>query len=156
MLVRLSGEEIGKRWEIIRKAIRASAMPTADTNDEKMSNIQKSLLSGKATCWVEGDKGSPRTLVITSLAMEEVSLTRNLVIYCAHGFQLATSKDYAKMVKGIYKYAVSCKCDNVIMYVWNPKLVALLKKYGGEADYTLVTIPLRSKIEQRRHHVVSR
>ena len=142
MLVRMSGEEIGKRWEYIRKAIRASAMPTADTNEAKMSNIQKSLLSGKACCWVEGDKRNPRTLVITTLAMEEVSLTRNLTIYCAHGFQIADSKDYAKMVKGIYKYALSCNCDNILMYVWNKKLLRLLKKYGAQGDYTLVTIPL--------------
>jgi len=143
MLVRMSGEEIAKRWDIIKRAIRASALPTADTNDEKMSNIQKALLSGKATCWVEGDQGDPRTLVITSLAREEISLTRNLLIYCAHGFRMASSKDYAKMVKGIYKYALSCDCDNIIMYVWNDKLLKLLNSYGARSDYTLVTVPLR-------------
>jgi hypothetical protein len=82
--------------------------------------------------------------------MEEVSLTKNLTVYCAHGFKIASSKDYAKMVKGIYKYAVSMKCDNIIMYVWNKKLLKLLREHGAEGNYTLVTIPLRSIIEQRR------
>lgn len=143
MLVRLSGEAISKHWDVIKIAVKASSMPTADTNEDKMANVQRSLLEGKACCWVEGTEGNPRTLVITTLSIEDISKTKNLIIYCAHGFQLATSKDYVSMVKGLYKYALGCNCDNVLMYVWNDKLLKMLKKYGAETNYTLVVLPLR-------------
>lgn len=143
MLVPISGEEVGKYWDIIKIAIKSSAMPGADTNEEKLANIQKSLLSGQACCWMEGSKDNPRTLVITTVAIEEISGTKNLSIYCAHGFQIAQSNDYVAMIKGIYKYAIAAECDNVIMYVWNEKILKMLKKYGAQADYTLVVLPLR-------------
>lgn len=142
MLVRLSEEVIGKRWDIIKWAIKSSAVPTADTNEKKLSNIQKALLSGQACCWIEGDDKSPRTLVITNISIEEVSKTKNLLVYCAHGFRIAKSEDYVKMVKGIYAYAMGCDCDNIIMYVSNPKIVRMLKSYGAQVDYVLAIVPL--------------
>jgi len=142
MLIRLSQEQIGENWDIIRAAIRSSAMPSADTNRDKMNNILKSLLIGRAVCWLDGNKDQPTTLVITSITIEEISGTKNLLIYCAHGFRQATSEDYVKMISTIGRYAKSVKCDNVIAYIWNPRILELLRKYGAEANYTLVVFPL--------------
>jgi hypothetical protein len=105
MLIRLSGEQIGENWPIIKLAIKNSALPTADTDEGKMRNVINALFSGRAICWVDGDIKRPRTIVVTSISEEEVSGTKNLLIYCAHAFGRAPSEDYADMVDKIGEYA---------------------------------------------------
>jgi hypothetical protein len=138
----MSGEEVAGNWHIIRLAIKNSALPTADTGENKMKNILKSLLTGKTVCWIDGTPDKPTTLIITSVTEEEISGTKNLLIYCAHAFVRVDSSDYVAMVRTLGEYAKGLECDNVISYVWNRKMIRLLKKYGAEADYTLVVMPL--------------
>ena len=86
----LTGNEIGERWSIIRAALKLSSAPTADTNEKKLKNVLKALLSGRATCWMTGNGRRPRTLVVTTIGIEEISGTKNLLIYCAHAFEKET------------------------------------------------------------------
>jgi hypothetical protein len=142
MLVKLSSEQIGKYWELIKIGLKVSSHPLMATNEEKLVNIQRALIKGNALCWMEGDKHSPRTMVITSVVEEELSMTRNLLIHCAHGFRKADADGYKKMVEVLGKYAKISGCINVICYVWNPRIVQLFKKYGADARYTLVVMPV--------------
>ena len=141
-MLALAGNQIAEIWPVIRKAIRLSAIPTADTNDNKMNNILKALLEGRATCWMSGNKRKPRTIIVTVVAVEGISETKNLLVYCAHGFQKETPKQYREMLKGIKNYATNIGCHNIISYVANEKMVEVLKKYGAECDYTLMVFPL--------------
>jgi len=143
VLTKISDEQISANWHIIRLAIKNSALPTADTGEGKMRNILKSLLTGQAVCWVDGKPSKPRTVIVTSVSIEGISDTKNLLIYCAHAFLKAPSEDYVEMVHEIGEYARRLKCDNIIAYVWNPKMLALLKKHGAETNYNLVIMPLR-------------
>jgi hypothetical protein len=145
----LTGEEVGERWNVIKAALKLSALPTADTSEEKMINMLKALLDGHALCWMTGNGRSPRTIVVTTLSIEEISQTKNLLIYCAHGFVKERPDQYIDLLKSIKDYAEKNGCDNIISYVWNDKIVKLLKMYGAECDYTLAVFPLHSKIERR-------
>jgi hypothetical protein len=141
-MLALEGKQIAERWPIIKSAIRLSAMPTADTNDAKMNNILKALLDGRAVCWMTGNKRRPRTIIITILSIEGISQTKNLLVYCAHGFEKEKSEQYLEMLRGIKNYAINLGCDNIISYVGNDKLLRILKDNGAECDYTLVVFPL--------------
>jgi len=141
-MVILSNDQIGKRWGIIKSAIRLSALPTADTNEDKMTNMLKSLLSGRALCWMSGNERKPRTVLITTIAVEEISGTKNLLIYCAHGFEKEKSSTYMDMLEGIRRYAIEKKCDNIISYVYHDDVKGLLEKYGARCEYTLAVFPL--------------
>lgn len=138
----LTGDEIGKNWLIIKSALKLSAMPMADTDDEKLTNILKALLDGRALCWMTGNTRKPRTIVITAMSIEEVSGTRNMLIYCAHGFEKEKPQQYLDILNGISEFAKSRKCDNILCYVWNDKMVELLKEYGAECNYTLAVFNL--------------
>ena len=138
----LSGEQVAKRWPIIKAALKASAAPTADTNEAKLANMYRSLLSGRAVCYMTGNERRPRTVVVLSMGIEAISLTKNLLIYCAHGFEREKSEQYVNILNGIREYAKSKGCDNIICYVWNDKIKELLEKYGAECNYTLAVFPL--------------
>jgi len=139
----LTGEEVGKNWLIIKSALKLSAAPIADTEDDKLTNILKALLDGRALCWMTGNGRRPRTVIITTMSIEEISGTKNMLIYCAHGFEKEKPQQYVDMLKGIGDYAESKGCDNILCYVWNSKMVELLKEYGAECNYTLAVFPLR-------------
>ena len=138
----LTGEEVADRWEIIKAALKASAAPTADTNEEKLGNILTSLLNGRALCWMTGNKRRPRTVIILTISVEETSGTRNLLVYCAHGFEKESSKQYVDIVQALGNYARTQKCDNIISYIWNDKLKKTLEAYGAQCNYTLAVFPL--------------
>ena len=142
----LTGNEVGERWPIIKAALKLSSAPTADTNEEKLKNILRALLSGTAVCWMTGNQRRPRTLVVTTMSIEEISGTKNLLIYCAHAFEKETPQQYTEMLEGIKDYAISMGCDNILSYVWNEKMVKLLKLYGAECNYTLCVFPVSKNL----------
>ena len=100
----LSGQEIGKRWNIIKSALKLSAMPLADTGEEKLRNILRALLTGHATCFMTGNERRPRTVIVMVISVEEISGTKNLLIYCAHGFEKETPKQYEDILKAIQNF----------------------------------------------------
>ena len=138
----LLGREISERWPIIKAALKLSALPVADTNDEKLNNVLTALLDGRAICWMTGNARRPRTVIILTMSVEEISGTRNLLVYCAHSFEREKTQEYINMVESLKEYAINQKCDNIICYVWNDKLKDLLKSYGAECNYTLATFHL--------------
>jgi hypothetical protein len=76
------------------------------------------------------------------MSIEEISGTRNTLIYCAHGFEKETPKQYLDILNNIADFAKSRGCDNIISYVWNNKILDVLKEYGAKCDYTLAVFPL--------------
>lgn len=149
MLVKLSPEQISKYWKLVEIALKVSVIPTVGVEEERINNIRDSLFEGKAVCWAEGDEKSPRTIVVTSIKEDPLSGTRNLLIYCAHGFRKARSEDYVEMVKTLGLYAEARECSHIISYVGNERVLKLMREYGGVAEYTLVVFPLRKNILQR-------
>jgi hypothetical protein len=138
----LVGDQISEAWPLIKIALRFSAAPTADTSEEKMKNILRALLTGKALCWMTGNSRKPRTVVITTMGIEEISGTKNMLIYAAHGFEKEAPKQYEEILKGIKGYAEFKGCNNILCYVWNDKIKELLESYGAECKYTLAVFPL--------------
>lgn len=138
----LTDDQVVQRWPIIKAAIKMSAAPMADTNEDKLNNILRSILEGAATVWMTGNSRKPRTVVIASVTVEGISLTRNLLIYCAHGFEKETSEQYVAILSSLVHYARGQRCDNIISYVWNDKIIEKLKAAGAECNYTLVVYPL--------------
>jgi hypothetical protein len=143
MLVRLSQQQISRYWDFIEIALKLSSIPTVAVDDGRINSIHESLLKGLAICWVEGDDKSPRTVLVTSLKTDPVSETRNLMLYCVHGFRKASSEEYVEMIRSLGLYAKGLRCDHIISYVSNPGIIKLLRKYGALVEYSLVVFPLR-------------
>ena len=143
MLIKLSPEQVSKYWKFIEIALKVSVIPTVGIDEDKIFAIRDSLFEGRAVCWAEGDEKSPRTIVITSIKIDPLSETRNMLIYCAHGFRKADSVDYIEMIRVLSLYAISRGCSHIISYVSNDKIIKLMQKYGALAEYTLVVFPLR-------------
>lgn len=142
MLRKLSGSEIESNWEAIKTALVMSVLPLSDKSPEKIQNILTSLLDGRSICWASFNGNLITTVVITTIIVEELSETKNLLIYCAHGFRKHSGKEYLKMAEEIGEYAEQLGCIGVVLYSSNNRLTDLLVKHGARADYKLVVFPL--------------
>ena len=145
MLLKLSGKEIEDNWEAIKTALVMSALPLADKSPEKIQNILTSLLDGRSICWAAFSGSLITTVVITTMIVEELSQTKNLLVYCAHGFRKHSGKEYFRMAEIIGDYAVDSGCIGVMLYSSNDRLTDLLVKHGARADYRFVVFPLLQK-----------
>lgn len=141
-------EQIADGWNVLERIIKEALPPIADNSQEKMNNILTSLLTRKMICWVSyQDQGKVEvdTIILTSVIMDEISGTISLLIYAANMLQRLDSKLYEDMIDTLKRYAKSKKCDKIVGYVSDPNLSELIKKYGGDCSYQLMTFNLGEK-----------
>jgi len=146
MLTKLLPEQISKHWDIIRYAVEQSLPPIVGGSPDRMKKILTSLLCGKAHCWasyiVNGDVRRFEGIVITRIFYDDVSDTRNLLIYCLYGYEGVDQLSWTTGLKALVKFARSKNCKRIIAYTDVPYIIELVNKLGGDTSYTFVSLPL--------------
>lgn len=146
MLTKLLPDQISKFWDIISYAIEESLPPVAGESPDKMNNILMSLLSGKSQCWVSYTKNEEQRIfegvVVTKILYDDMSDTKNLLIYCLYGYNSVKRTSWLSGFKALVKYAASKSCYRIVGYSDLPFILDVVKRLGGETRYTFVTLPL--------------
>ena len=149
MLTRLLPEQISALWDIIKYAIEESLPPIVGESPDKMNKILAALLCDKAQCWASYEKveGGNRFegIVITKILYDNISDTKNLLIYCLYGYENVDKGSWLKGFKSLVKFAASRNCSKIIGYSNIPLILRLANKFGGSTDYTFITVPLFNK-----------
>lgn len=145
MLTKLLPDQISKFWDIIKFAIEGSLPPTVTDNPSKMNHILSALLSGKAQCWASYEKsGDSRQfdgIVVTQITVDNVSATKNLLLYCLYGYNTVSENSWRSGFDTLAKWGKSKGCARFVGYTDNPRIVEIVKMFGGEAKYTFISIP---------------
>lgn len=146
MLTKLLPDQISAFWDVIKYAIEESLPPTVSENPDKMNRILMSLLSDKAQCWVSytinKEQRKLEGIIITRVSYDDVSDTKNLLIYCLYGYGNVGRANILSGFKTLVKYASSRDCCRIVGYTDLPYVVELAKRFGGDTGYTFVSIPL--------------
>ena len=146
MLTRLLPDQISRFWDIIKYAIEESLPPIAGGSPDRMNRVLMSLLSDRAQCWASYTVGEEQRrlegIVITRILYDDVSDTRNLLIYCLYGYEGAGKDSWLSGLKSLVKYGVSKSCHRIIGYTNLPSIVRIVERLGGETKYTFVSLPL--------------
>ncbi len=146
MLTKLLPEQIAQFWDIIKYAIEESLPPIAGEGSDKMNRILTSLLSGKSECWisytVDGKQRKLEGVGITKIQYDDVSDTKNLLVYCLYSWEGINRSSWTSGFKSLVKYASSKGCNRIIGYTEVPFIADMVKKLGGEARYTFISLPL--------------
>jgi len=147
MLVKLLPDQISKFWDVIRYAIEESLPPVAGEGPDKMNKILMSLLSGKSQCWASyvREEEQPRFegLVVTKILYDDVSDTKNLLIYCLYGYDRVNRTTWKNGLKTLVKYAIGKNCHRIIGYTDVPFILETVKRLGGDTRYIFVSLPVR-------------
>jgi len=146
MLTKLMPDQISNFWDIIKYAIEESLPPTVDESSNKMNNILSALLCGKAQCWASYDKiedgNKFEGLVVTRITYDDVSDTKNLLIYCLYGYETVSKSNWLSGFKSLVKFAIGQGCNQIIGYSDVSLILKLVKHLGGETKYTFISLPL--------------
>lgn len=147
MLTKLLPDQISKFWPIIKYAIEESLPPVVGEHPDKMNRILSACLSGKLEVWASYKRAESKfeAIVITQILYDDASSIYNLLIYCLYGYSTVSSESWTEGYIALTKYAKSKKCQSIVAYTANPFIVEMAKKYGGDTDYTFISINL-SKI----------
>ena len=146
MLTKLLPDQISKFWDIIKYAIEESLPPIVGESPDKMNKILTALLIGKAHCWASYTKGEKENIfegiVITKILYDDLSDTKNFLIYCLYGYEDVNRESWLRGFKSLVKFAISQGCSQIIGYSNIPLILRMVDKLGGETKYTFVKIPL--------------
>ena len=146
MLTKLLPDQISKFWDVIKYAIEESLPPVVGEGPDKMNKILMSLLSDKAQCWasytMDGERRKFEGIMITRVMYDDVSDTKNLLIYCFYGYDNIERASWLNGFRTLVKYASSRDCHRIVGYTDLPSVVKIAERFGGEARYAFVSVPL--------------
>jgi len=146
MLIKLLPDQIAKFWDVIKYAIEESIPPIATWTPNMTNKILSSLLCGGAHCWIsyiiEGEQRKLEAVVVTKILYDDISDTRNLLIYCLSSYETNMGSSWLNGLKTLVKFATSKGCKNIVAYTDVPSIIKIVKKLGGETNQTFISLPL--------------
>lgn len=142
MLIRLIPDKVEEKWEYFAPAIVRALPPTVGGTKRTMVNILEAILLENLVVWIITGENQEKVLgiVTTKLDYEEVSKTRNLVIYTFTSFgetHYTLMKDALETLK---KYAISENCTHIEAYTANERLENFLEEMGFYNNYNLMEL----------------
>jgi len=149
MLTKLMPDQISNFWDIIKYAIEESLPPIVGESPDKMNKILAALLCGKAQCWTSYDKTEGENkfegIVVTRVTYDDVSDTKNLLIYCLYGYETVNKSNWLSGFKTLVKFAIGQGCSQIVGYSDVPLILKMVERLKGETKYTFVRLPLFNK-----------
>ncbi len=151
MLTRLTPEQVSNFWDVIKYAVEESLPPITGEHPDRMNHILSALLSGKAQCWASyariGEVGKFEGIVLTRILVDDLSMTKNLLIYCLYGYEEVEEGSWLTGLKALIKFAKSRNCSRIIAYSEIPYIIKLASKLGAETNYTFVSFNLNKIVQ---------
>lgn len=150
MLTKLLPEQVSRFWDTIRYAVEQSLPPIAGEHPDKMSRVLAAALADKAHVWASYQRGEDALkfegLAITRILYDDVSDTKNLLIYCMYGYGKVDSKSWKEGFKTLAKYAKGKNCLQIIAYTNLPGVIKLATRLGADTKYTFLSFDVNEII----------
>jgi hypothetical protein len=143
-LLKLSPEQLMQHWPYVKECILLSLPPFVTDNPENIISIQEKLLVGNLECWacINETSGQFYGIVTTQLVADEVTRTRNLLIFSItlteEHEDIIWNEGYAEMMK----HAKSRNCANIIAYSNQQLVIDKAEKLGADVSWRLLNFPV--------------
>lgn len=152
MLTKLMPEQISKFWPIIKYAVEQSLPPAIGDHPDKLNRVLSAALCDRVDVWASYTKpnGSVKFegIVLTKVLYDDVSSTRNLLIYCIYGYNIVDKASWPSALATIVKYAKSRNCSFITAYTEFPAIVQIAKKLGASAQYTFLSFNVNEIVKK--------
>lgn len=152
MLNRLLPDQISKFWDIIRYAVEQSLPPAIRDGSGKMNRILAAALSDKVDVWASYSKNDDSVkfngIVLTKILYDDISDTKNLLIYCLFGYGALDSSSWLSGLRTLTKYARSKDCSCITAYTVLPNIIEISKRLGADTNYTFISFDVAKIIQK--------
>ena len=107
-----------------------------------MGRVLGALLSGRAQCWASYIRNKENikfeAIVVTRIIYDDISGTKNLLIYCLYGFREINKDSWMRGLLSLLKFAKGKGCLQVIAYTNIPYVVKKVESLSGSSSYTFI------------------
>ena len=131
-------------WPYVKECILLALPPFVNNSADIILRIQEMLLIETLECWacIDERSGQFYGIVTTQLIADEITQTRNLLI-----FSITLTEEHEDIIwdegySEIMKYAASKNCTNIIAYSNQPLVVAKAQSLGADVSWRLLTFPV--------------
>ena len=140
MLLRMMPDQIPHYWDEIKEGI---LMAVPHGVPDRTSKILNKLLLNTAQFWLsyhrKNNKPEVDAGIITVLVDDQVHDTKNLDIYAIWPIARIPGSSWIEGFEALQKYAKKKGCNRVIGRSNIKSIVELVKRLGGQAEYTLIS-----------------
>ncbi len=132
-------EQVSKFWDIIKYAIEQSLPPITSEHPDKMNRILSAALSGKVSVWVSHVDHKINGIVLTTSTYDDISGTKNLLIYCVYGYTRVDKDSWLKGLTVLTKYAKAKRFSRIVAYTNVDYIVNMVNSLGGNSEYRFIS-----------------
>lgn len=143
MLAIVLPDKVAEYWEPLWQAIEESLPPAITEELGRSNRILESLLIGTMQCWIDFNQEQTEVyaVITTTITQDQASGTKNMLIYSL----TVVNPDYEARAwfdgtDVLRKFAKLHKCQNLTGYSKNPRIIKMVDKLGGNADYHFISI----------------
>ena len=149
MIVRATSEQISYYWPEIRKAIEEAMPPVAYRSPEYFNNILYSLLAGDRHCWIVFRPEDEKTIqtrflgiALTEFNIHDAAQVKNLHLFVLYFDPdiFVSDEELLDSYKTLLDFARDQNCHRIIGYTASRRIIDIVKKAGGAADYTFCSL----------------
>ena len=143
MLIRLEPDQVSRYWDALRDGVRKGLPPTAVNDEERMANILSALLTQRAQAWVIMQDGGVVGVIVTLILVEELTQTRNLILYAFGGLDSIRRETWMGGLKDLQAYARDMKCEKIGAFTTHKGIAELLRRrVPGVTEQSYIDIPV--------------
>jgi hypothetical protein len=141
MLVRMTGEQISKYWQLIIHAIKESGAPVLSFNNPRADgNLLSAATRGAMQCWfLLGKDGLVKGLGTTTITMDVCAGDRHLYITSLYGIKNVSDEEWLEMFDSLRSYAVSQSCSKIIAYTDIDRILAIAESLKASTITKVIT-----------------
>lgn len=109
-----------------------------------MVNILESILLGRLTVWaiMDEDQENIYGVLTTKFEYDEISKTRNLLIYSYTAISKVHFKYWDDTLETLIKYGVSNRCESVLAYSKNELIQNYFEERGADTENILLNLEI--------------
>ena len=157
MLVRLTPSQITNSSELIIRSVEESMPPYTYSSYMKTNQVIEALMSGFMQCWFiyKQDKKDnvdisvePLGIAVTSIMPDFYTKTTNLLIYSLYGVHKIDPAIWIDGITTLKKFAKDKGCFRIIAYSDIPNIISVVKRLGGDASITFISIEVDNDISK--------
>ena len=143
MLNKMLPDQISRFWDQIKYAVEQSLPPISSDHPDRINRVLAAALGGTVDVWAsytrEEEKIKFEGIILTKILYDDVSDTRNLLIYCVYGYVPISKESWLEGLVALTKYARSENCLQIIAYTNVPFIVDKAKYLGAECVWNFIS-----------------
>jgi hypothetical protein len=141
MFSKVTIKEVQENWEDIKNTVLTFEHPVLNIKRKDfLGNAYASMIEDKLQLWKFTDKDfKVRGILITCIIGDILLDRRKLLILSVYALEHIAEDEWEEAFQIINKFAKEERCEQIVTYTQNPRIIELIKNLKGHTDWVYAT-----------------